>query len=102
MLYAMNQLSITFRNSELALGWCIALRTTNNSGWMRVVIVALIALALASAHGAELLNSDFEDLKSRLAGTWSFTENGQSYDATFEAVAHAVTFDFQKMQIFLQ
>jgi hypothetical protein len=34
------------------------------------------------------LNSDFEDLKSRLVGTWSFTENGQSYDATFEVVAH--------------
>jgi len=71
MLYAMNQLSITFRNSELALGWCIAPRTTKNSGWMRVVIEALIALAVANAYGAEILNSDFKDLKSRLVGTWS-------------------------------
>ena len=77
---------------------------------MRVIIIALIAVALAGAHGAELLNADFETLKSRLVGrpsrdgllpslkasasqdgatsTWSFTENGQSYDATFEAVAH--------------
>jgi hypothetical protein len=35
-----------------------------------------------------LLKADFEGLKSRLVGTWSFTENGQPYDATFEAVAH--------------
>lgn len=71
MLYAMNQLSITFRNSELALGWCIAPPTTKNSGWMRVVIEALIALAVANAYGAEFLNSDFKDLKSRLVSTWS-------------------------------
>jgi hypothetical protein len=61
--------------------------------------IALVLFALASVHSAELLNSDFEDLKSRLVGpssrdgygatsTWSFSENGQSYDATFEAVAH--------------
>jgi hypothetical protein len=50
--------------------------------------IALVLFTLASIHGAELLNSDFEDLKRRLVGTWSFTENGQSYDATFEAVAH--------------
>ena len=50
--------------------------------------IALVLFALAGVHGAELLNSDFEDLKSRLVGAWSFTENGQSYDATFEAVAH--------------
>ena len=55
---------------------------------MRVVIVTLVALAGASIHGTEPLNSDFEELKRRLVGTWSFTENGQSYDATFEAVAH--------------
>ena len=52
------------------------------------IVVTLVAPAIASAHGAELLNSDFEDLKRRLVGTWSFTENGQSYEATFEAVAH--------------
>ena len=50
--------------------------------------IALVLFALAGVHGAELLNSDFEDLKRRLVGTWTFTENGQSYDATFEAVAH--------------
>ena len=52
------------------------------------IVVTLVGLAIASAYSTELLNSDFEDLKSRLVGTWSFTENGQSYDATFEAVAH--------------
>ena len=66
---------------------------------MRMAGIALVLFTLAGAHGAELLNSDFEDLKRRLVGpplregdsatsTWSFTENGQSYDATFEAVAH--------------
>jgi hypothetical protein len=55
---------------------------------MRIVIVALTAIALARSHAAELLNADFEDLKRRLTGTWSFTENGQSYDATFETAAH--------------
>jgi hypothetical protein len=69
-------------------------------------------------HAEELLNADFEDLIGRLVGSpsregygatsspsgegyserdsraggatsmWSFTENGQAYDATFEAVAH--------------
>jgi hypothetical protein len=66
---------------------------------MRTAGIALVLFALAGVHRAELLNSDFEDLKRRLVGppsregygatsTWSFTENGQSYDATFEAVAH--------------
>ena len=55
---------------------------------MRMAGIALVLFALAGVHGTELLNSDFEDLKSRLVGTWSFTENGQSYDTTFEAVAH--------------
>lgn len=55
---------------------------------MRMAGIALVLFALAGVHGAELLNSDFEDLKRRLVGTWTFTENGQSYDATFEAVAH--------------
>ena len=61
--------------------------------------IALVLFAIASVHGAELLNADFETFKSRLVGppsressgatsTWSFTENGKSYDATFEAVAH--------------
>jgi hypothetical protein len=55
---------------------------------MRIVIVALIALAMAGTNGAELLNSDFENLKNWLIGTWSFMESGQSYEATFEAVSH--------------
>jgi len=33
---------------------------------MRIVIVALTAIALARSHAAELLNADFEDLKSGL------------------------------------
>ena len=45
---------------------------------MQMIVAGLTALAAAGAHGAELLNSDFETLKSRLVGTWSFTENGQS------------------------
>ena len=53
-----------------------------------MVLVALIALAVTGANRSELLNADFETLKSRLVGTWSFTENGQSYDAVFEVVAH--------------
>jgi hypothetical protein len=66
---------------------------------MRISAVALVLFAMANVQGAELLNADFETLKSRLIGpplregsgatsTWSFTENGKSYDATFEAVAH--------------
>jgi hypothetical protein len=66
---------------------------------MRMTGIALVLFAIASVHGAELLNADFETFKSRLVGppsressgatsTWSFTENGKSYDATFEAVAH--------------
>lgn len=55
---------------------------------MRMTGIALVLFAIASVHGAELLNADFETLKSKLIGTWSFTENGQSYDATFEAAAH--------------
>jgi len=61
--------------------------------------IGLVLFSLARVHGAELLNADFETLKSRLVGprlsegsdatsTWSFTENGRSYHATFEAVAH--------------
>jgi hypothetical protein len=59
--------------------------------------IALVLFALAGVDGADLLNADFEDLKGRLVGpplrdgygatsAWSFTENGQSYDATCEAV----------------
>jgi hypothetical protein len=55
---------------------------------MRIAGIALVLFSLAGVHGAELLNSDFADLKSRFVGTWSFTENAQSYEATFEAVAH--------------
>jgi hypothetical protein len=55
---------------------------------MRMAGIALVLFALAHAYGADLLNSDFEDLKRRLVGTWSFTENGQPDDATFEAIAH--------------
>jgi hypothetical protein len=55
---------------------------------MRIVIVALIGLAVAGTHAAKLLNSDFENLKNQLIGTWSFMENGQPYEATFEAVSH--------------
>ena len=62
--------------------------------------IALVLFALADVHSAELLNADFEDLKGRLVGpppargsgatsTWRFMEKGQSYNATFEVVAHA-------------
>jgi hypothetical protein len=58
---------------------------------MRKSGVALVLFGLAQIHGAELLNADFEDLKTRLTGTWSFMENRQPYDATFEVVAHGHT-----------
>jgi hypothetical protein len=72
---------------------------TEKSCHMRRASIALVLFALTAVHGVELLNADFETLKSRLIGpplregssatsTWSFTENGKSYDATFEAVAH--------------
>ncbi len=35
---------------------------------MRTAGIALVLFALAGVHGAELLNSDFEDLKRRLVG----------------------------------
>jgi len=59
-----------------------------NPSFMRIATLAFIFVALASVHAAELVNADFENLKRRLDGTWSFTENRQSYDATFEVVAH--------------
>jgi hypothetical protein len=66
---------------------------------MRMTGIASVLLVLMAVHGAESLNADFEELKRRLGGppsadgsyarsTWNFTENGKSYDATFEAVAH--------------
>jgi hypothetical protein len=70
------------------LRWWASFRACNNFCSMRMAGIALVLFALAGVRGAELLNSDFEDLKSRLVGTWSFAENGQSYDATFEAVAY--------------
>jgi hypothetical protein len=69
------------RHGELSL-------TTRKSRSMRMTGVAFGLLVLAGVQGAEFLNSDFETLKSRLVGTLSFTENAESYDATFEAVAH--------------
>jgi hypothetical protein len=47
-----------------------------------------VGVLTVSVDGAQSLNADFETLKGRLVGTWSFNEKGQSYDATFEAVAH--------------
>jgi hypothetical protein len=51
---------------------------------MRIAGIALVLFSLAGVHGAELLNSDFADLKSRFVGTWSFTENAQSYEASLK------------------
>src|SRR2546421_3305066 len=51
---------------------------------MRMAGIALVLFAIASVHGAELLNTDFETLKSRLVGPPS----REGYGATFEAVAH--------------
>jgi hypothetical protein len=59
---------------------------------MRPVIGALIALAVAGTHGAKLLNSDFENLKNQLVGTWSFMENDQSYEATLKPSLTAMLF----------
>jgi hypothetical protein len=66
---------------------------------MRIAGIVFVLFVLAGVQGAEFSNADFETLKSRFVGppsregygatsTWSFTENGQSNDATFETVAH--------------
>jgi hypothetical protein len=70
-----------YRHSERSL-------TREKSRAIRIAGIAFVLFALTSVHGAEFLNADFEDLKSRLIGTWRFTENGQPYEATFEVVAH--------------
>jgi len=50
------------RHGELSL-------TTRKSRSTRMTGVAFVLFALAGVHGAELLNSDFEDLKRRLVRT---------------------------------
>jgi hypothetical protein len=63
-----------------------------SSAFIRVFAISSVVLAAASVRGAESSNADFEDLKRRVVGTWSFTDNGKSNHATFEVVAngHAI------------
>ena len=35
-----------------------------------------------------MANAAFENLKNRLVGSWTFLEDGKSYEATFEVVSH--------------
>ena len=51
-------------------------------------LVLLAAFCNIEAEAIERMNPDFERLKQQLIGTWSFEEEGKSYDATFEAVSH--------------
>jgi lipoate-protein ligase A len=51
-------------------------------------LIALIVLLGLNAHGMEMANPDFENLKNRLLGTWTFIEDNKRYEATFEAVSH--------------
>jgi hypothetical protein len=51
-------------------------------------LIALLALFSVDAQGVEMVNPDFDNLKSRLLGTWTFVEDNKSYEATFEAVSH--------------
>jgi len=49
-----------------------------------VLVVFLATDSGASEEG----NPDFENLKSRLTGSWSVVEENRAYDATFEEVSH--------------
>lgn len=51
-------------------------------------LVALATLFSVNAQGGGMVSPDFENLKNRLVGTWTFIEDNKSYEATFEAVSH--------------
>ncbi len=51
-------------------------------------LIALITLLALSAQGMEMVNPDFDNLKNRLLGTWTFIEDNTSYEVRFEAVSH--------------
>jgi hypothetical protein len=59
------------------------------SHFMRAII-ALTVLLLSSmpAETEENRNDDFENLKKRLTGTWTFSESNRIYAATFETISH--------------
>lgn len=51
-------------------------------------LIALLVLFSGNAQGVEMVNPDFENLKNRLLGVWTFIEDNKPYEATFEAVSH--------------
>ena len=53
----------------------------------RMVLFALVVSVLASVQGAELLNADFEVLKSHADRHLELHGNGQSYDSICTSVA---------------
>ena len=53
----------------------------------RMVLFALVVSVLASVQGAELLNADFEVLKSHADRDLELHGNGQSYDSICTSVA---------------
>lgn len=54
---------------------------------MRTLFILVAFLATDSGTAKEV-NPDFDNLKSRLTGSWSFVEENRPYDATFEAVSY--------------
>ena len=58
-----------------------------NHNVMPPLFVLVVFLATDSGASDER-NADFENLKSRLIGSWSFVEENSAYDATFEEVSH--------------
>jgi hypothetical protein len=52
------------------------------------MLTMLAALFAVNVHGKASIAAPFDSLKDRLIGTWTFFEDGKSYDATIEAVSH--------------
>lgn len=59
----------------------------NHNLLMPSLFVLVVFLATDSGASEEV-NPDFENLKNRLTGSWSFVEENRAYDATFEEVSH--------------
>jgi len=65
----------------------ISNRMKNHNLLMPSLFVLVVFLATDSGASEEV-NPDFENLKNRLTGSWSFVEENRAYDATFEEVSH--------------
>ena len=51
-------------------------------------ILVMLAATLAMSVQDRSTSVAFERFKEQLTGTWSFVEEGKTYDAAFEAVSH--------------